>query len=335
MTPPRSRGTPRRRAQRLAARAIAQGAATGRRRWPAEWRWTLPNSAAGPAARCPVAACAGTPPSACCPGSGWAGSAAAQVQVHRPGGPAAPGPRGRGRPAGQGRPARPPPNFRCTGRAGRDGAGRVPLAEPPWVDPARRARAFSLGGRPVPLSRSTAPEPENRADTAARPGATALAGGPAGEAGQALGVQGRGGQRPGPDHGVEHERAEQHVVDDGGGQHVADRGPGDVQVPEDHPGQREEQFPGGGPDGHHADRHPGGLVEMAADPPGRRTRPGRTPVRTGPPGGWRAAPRPGRARRRSRPACLPWGRRSAPAPPPRPARDPAGRPRAGAGCRAG
>ncbi len=68
--------------------------------------------------------------------------------------------------------AEPPPplNFRWTGRDGRAGAGRDPLADPPWVDPARRVRAFSLGARPVPLSRSTAPDPASRAAAPARPG---------------------------------------------------------------------------------------------------------------------------------------------------------------------
>ncbi len=68
--------------------------------------------------------------------------------------------------------AEPPPplNFISTGREGRGRAGRDPLAEPPWVDPARRARAFSLGAFPVPLSRSTAPEPPNRAAAPASPG---------------------------------------------------------------------------------------------------------------------------------------------------------------------
>jgi hypothetical protein len=49
------------------------------------------------------------------------------------------------------------------------------------LDPARRVRAFSLGACPVPLSRSTAPEPENSAAAPARPGTTSWLADPPGK----------------------------------------------------------------------------------------------------------------------------------------------------------
>ena len=280
MTPPRRREEPSRRSTGLAPRPSPRPAELRSRR--------RRRQAARGAGRCRPGRRAGDPmPSFRL--TGRAGSARRAWPAAAPAGHAGPGPQLRRvpRPAGWPgvtRPGGPPPTQPSPGRA-----DPRPSRSPRRAACLRARRDAGGAGQPA------SPAQQRRAAAAARQPAAA---GQCGRGSPAARRPGHPGQRAAQrrahqQHQVQHERAEQPRRRRRRRAARADRGQVTSGSDRAHPGSGDQQPPRPRPP---PPRTPIGTQAGSSrcrPPARRRSRPGRTPARTGRSGGWRAAPRPG------------------------------------------